>query len=112
MYEANQAGIATRFTTAGATVLSTVGNINLLGVACTPSVSAKFTIQIWAGTTATGTVALGSAGVAITGIITFLTSNAGGLARTLRVPAYCSGGCVINIAGDANPDLTLFWNPA
>ncbi len=101
MYESSLIGIPKRITAAGVTVVSSVGNPGLIGVCCTPSVTGATTIQIWAGVTATGT--------AVTGVITFVSSTAA--ARFVSVPAYCSGGCVVNVAGDANPDITLFWNP-
>ena len=113
MYEANQAGRAVRITTAGVTVIGS-SNGNILGVICTPSVTGATTIQLFAGLTATATAAVGSGGKILTGVVTFVsaTATALSLARYLDIPAYCSGGALINIAGDANPDITLFWNPA
>ena len=112
MYQTNQVGIAKRITAAGVTAISTVANVGIVGIACTPSVTGATTIQIWAGVTATNTAAVGSAGSAITGVITFASgTGVAVLAQYLRVPAYCSGGAIVNVAGDANPDITLFWNP-
>lgn len=109
MYEGNQVGVTKRVTVAGVTVLSSV-NSNVLGVACNASVTGRTTIQFWAGTTATAT----SNGKTLSGVLTFVSATATALApfQYLRFPAYSSGGCVVNIAGDANPDITLFWNPA
>lgn len=108
-------GIARRLTVAGATVLatgiSTVGGANLIGILCNASVTGNTTIQLWAGTTATAT----AAGLALCGVLTFVSATATGLTRLgayLPFPAYASGGLAINIGGDADPDLTLFWNPA
>ena len=109
MYEASPIGLTRRLNVAGATVISTVNSL-LIGVMNNASVTGKTTIQLWAGTTATST----AAGLTLTGVITFVSATATALAcgQFFRVPGYASGGCCVNIAGDANPDLTLFWNPA
>ena len=109
MFEANQVGRSTRLTVAGVTVISTVGSVAIIGVCNNASVTGATTIQIWAGTTATAT----AAGVPVTGVVTFISGTATGLpcTRYLQIPAFCSSGAVVNIAGDASPDLTLYWNP-
>lgn len=114
MYVAPLIGKGTRKTASGATVLSTgiaaTGGANLIGIMVHATVTGNTKIQLWAGTTATAT----SAGVPITGIMTFASGTATGLtslARYLPVPAYCSGGLCINTSGDCT-DITLFWNPA
>lgn len=108
-------GRGRRLTVAGATVLATgissVGGAQLIGIMCHASVTGATTIQLWAGTTATGT----AAGVALCGVLTFVSATATGTARLgqfIPFPGYASGGCAINIGGDASPDLTLYWNPA
>ncbi len=107
MYKAPLIGRSQRIVGADTTVVGQVSstvaaqpNINLIGVQSNMTVSDKTTIQIWAGVTATGT--------AITGLLTFATGS--GLSRYMPVPAYCSGGAVVNIAGQS--DVTLYWNPA
>lgn len=109
MYEAPLIGKSTRKTASGATVLatgiSTVGGANLIGVMVNASVTGNTLIQLWAGITATAT----TAGVPITGIITFVSGTA--KASYMPIPAYCSGGVCINTTGDCT-DITLFWNPA
>jgi hypothetical protein len=79
--------------------------MNLLGIMANMTVADKTTVQLWAGTTATSA----AAGLPITGLITFTTAQGVG-SKFLSVPAYCSGGLVINVAGAS--DVTLFWNPA
>ena len=112
MYKAPLIGRTQRFAAADTTVIGRVSstvaaqpNINIIGVMTHMSVADKTTIQIWAGTTATAT----AAGVPITGLITF-TTGAGVGNRYLPVPAYCSGGAVVDIAGQS--DVTIYWNPA
>ena len=109
MYKAPLIGKSTRKTASGATVLatgiSTVGGANLIGIMVNGSVSGRTLIQVWAGTTATAT----SAGVPITGVLTFASGSPA--VRYMPVPAYCSGGVCLNTTGDCT-DITLFWNPA
>ena len=119
MYRYSMIGRAKRFTAAGVSVLSTgissTAGAGLIGVMNNASVTGATTIQLWAGLTATSTAAVGSAGAALTGIITFVSATGSApsaLCQFIQVPAYASGGLVLNIAGDANPDVTLFWNPA
>lgn len=104
-------GRTRRLTVAGATVLatgiSTVGGANLIGIMCNATVNGATTIQLWAGVTATAT----AAGVPISGVITFVSGRSP-LGTYLEFPAYASGGVAINVGGDADPDLTLYWNPA
>lgn len=111
MFKAPLIGRSQRIVAAETTVIGNVSstvavqpNINLIGVMTHMTVSDLTTIQIWAGTTATAT----AAGVPLTGLITFATGS--GLSRFLPIPAYCSGGAVIDVAGQS--DITLFWNPA
>ena len=111
MFKAPQIGRTQRFAAANTTVVgfvsSTVSvrpNLNFLGVMVHMSVADKTTFQLWAGTTATAT----AAGVPLTGIVTFASGS--GFARYLPIPAYCSGGAVVNITGQS--DVTLYWNPA
>lgn len=114
MYQAPNWGTGTRKTASGATVLSTgvstVGGVNLIGIAVHASVTGNTLVQLWAGITATST----AAGVPLTGIITFASGTATGLTslyRYLPVPAFASGGLCINTTGDTT-DITLFWNPS
>ena len=111
MYKAPLIGRTQRFAAANTTVVGFVSstvtgqpNINFLGVMVQMSVADKTTFQLWAGTTATAT----TAGVPLTGVVTFATGS--GFARYMPIPAYCSGGAVVNITGQS--DVTLFWNPA
>ena len=105
MYKAPDVARTKRIVAADTTAISSANpNINLLGVATHMTASDKTTLQIWAGTTATTT----AAGVPITGIVTFSTGS--GLGRFMPIPAYCSGGAVVNVAGQS--DITLYWNPA
>ena len=109
MYRANMIGNPHIFTAADTTTVGLVSstatqpNIQLIGVLSHPSVSDSTTVRLWGGTTATTT----AAGVQITGLITFPSGNS---ALYRQVPAYCSGGAVIQVAG--NSAVTLFWNPA
>lgn len=103
MFRSNQVGTATRITAVGATCISSVGNIGIIGVLVAASVSDKATVQVWSGATATQT----GNSIALTGIITFVTGVAG--AKYLALPVYCSGGACVNITGIA--DVTLYWNP-
>lgn len=99
-------GRSRRLTVAGATVLSTaLGNANLIGIMCNATVNGATTIQLWAGATATG------ASAALSGVITFVSGRAP-LGTFIEFPAYAAGGACVNIAGDASPDLTIYWNPA
>lgn len=111
MYVAPLIGVTQRSQGAETTVVGNVSstvavqpNINFIGVMAHMTVSDKTTFQLWAGTTATST----AAGKPLTGIVTFATGS--GFARYMPIPAYCSGGAVVNITGQA--DVTLFWNPA
>ena len=110
MYQSNLIGIPQIFTAADTTTIGNVSstatqpNINLIGVMAHPSGSDRTIVQIWAGTTATTT----AAGVPITGLMVF--QSGAPAVKYRRVPAYCSGGAVINITG--NSAVTLFWNPA
>ena len=111
MFQAPLIGIPHRFSAADTTVVGNVSstlaqpNINLIGIRANRSVADKTTIQIWAGTTATTT----AAGKPLSGLITFTTAQ-GAATNLLPFPAYCSGGCVVNIVGQS--DITLYWNPA
>lgn len=111
MYQAPLIASTQRIVAADTTVVGRVSstvatqpNINFLGVMVHMTVSDKTTFQLWAGTTATST----TAGVPLTGIVTFATGS--GLSRFMPIPAYCSGGAVVDIAGQS--DVTLYWNPA
>ena len=111
MYKAPLIGRSQRFAAANTTVIGRVSstvaaqpNINIIGVMTHMSVPDKTTIQVWAGTTATAT----AAGVPITGLVTF--TSGGAVNRFLPLPAYCSGGAVIDVIGQS--DVTIFWNPA
>jgi hypothetical protein len=110
MYEAPLIGRRWSLTAADTTVVGSVSStvavqptMNLIGILANMTVPDQTTIQLWAGTTATAT----ANGKPLTGVITFTT--AGGT-KFLPVPAYCSGGLVVNVAGAS--DITLFWNPA
>ena len=89
-----------------ATGVSTVGGVNLIGVAVHASVTGNTLLQLWAGTTATAT----AAGVALTGLMTFVSASPA-RQQYLPIPAYCSGGLALNCTGDTT-DITLYWNPA
>ena len=103
----NRSGTATRVTGTGVTQI-TSANAALVGILCCNTATGGI-IQVFAGLTATATAASGSAGKFLTGIITFAS---GSVATYIDVPAYASGGMLINIGAAANPDLTLYWNPA
>jgi len=101
MYEAPQTARTLRIVAADTTAVSSANpSMNILGVQTHMTVADKTTLQIWAGTTATGT--------ALTGIVTFATGGA--LSRFLQIPAYASGGACINVTGQS--DITLYWNPS
>lgn len=99
----NEWGTASRRTTAEVTVIASGVNAALIGILF--SGTATGSVQLFAGTTATAT----AAGVILTGIIRSCVS-ATALANFVRVPAYCSGGMIVDIGG-TSPDVTLFWNP-
>lgn len=111
MFQAPLQARTQRITAADTTVVGNVSstvalqpNIFFLGVMTHMTVSDKTTFQLWAGTTATAT----AAGVPLTGLVTFATGS--GLSRFMPIPAYCSGGAVIDVIGQS--DMTLYWNPA
>lgn len=95
----NDSAVATRITGTGATTI-TSANAAVVGVLCCNSATAG-AIQLWAGVTATGTP--------LTGVITFASGSVGAF---IRCPAYASSGLTVNIGAAANPDLTIYWNPA
>ena len=97
-------GTAKYFATTGATCV-TSANANLIGVLFQGSATAS--IQLWAGTTATGTGLLsGVIRAAVTVVTTVLP------AQYFPFPAYASGGITVNVAGAGDPSITLFWSPA
>jgi hypothetical protein len=111
MYQAPSIAYTQRIVGAETTVVGRVSststaqpNINLLGILTHMTASDATTVQVWAGITATAT----ARGAPLTGIITFATGS--GLSRFMPVPAYCSGGAVVNVTGQS--DVTLYWSPA
>ena len=99
MYESNLVGIATRATGTGLRVV-TSANANIIGVLCAASATATGGMQLFAGVTSS---------VSITGLIVFAS---GSVAQYVPLPVYASGGITMNVGAAANPDITLFWNPA
>ena len=99
MYNANLVGTATRVTGTGKSTI-TSGNANLIGVLCCGSATTTGGVQFFHGVTASSSA---------TGLIVFASGSGG---QFVHVPAYLSGGITINVGAAANPDLTLFWNPA
>ena len=96
MYESNLVGIATRATGTGLRVV-TSANANIIGVLCATATGG---MQLFAGVTSS---------VSITGLIVFAS---GSVAQYVPLPVYASGGITMNVGAAANPDITLFWNPA
>jgi len=99
MYQSNTVGVATRVTTTGTVAISSA-NTNLIGVLCCGSATTTGGVQFFHGVTASSSVC---------GIVVFPSGSA---ATYVPVPAYCSGGMTIRVGAAANPDITLFWNPA
>lgn len=99
MYNSNMIGKPSRLTATGLTCLSSV-NANVIGVLCCNSATATGGVQLFHGVTASSSAC---------GIVVFASGSA---AQYIPIPVYCSGGIVINVGAAANPDLTLFWNPA
>ena len=96
-------GKASYFATGGATCI-TSSNAAIIGVLFQGT--ATGTLQIWAGTTATGAGALsGIIRAFVTGAVTMQS------AVWYPFPANASGGITINVGTSADPSLTLFWNP-
>ena len=94
--------------TATGNVAITSSNAHIMGVMFNGTGTGG--IRIFAGTTATVT----AAGVYLGSVIAYPTvANATvNAAVYYPFPAYCSGGITINIQPSADPQLTLFWNPA
>lgn len=94
---ANESGFPLRISASGPTVVAS-NNANLLGifVAVGASTTAP-TINLWAGTTATNPLIIGTCTLALNSFV--------------RIPAYCSGGLTAAVSND-HVDVTLFWNPA
>lgn len=99
MYQSNLVGTATRVTGTGKSCI-TSANANLIGVLCCASATTTGGVQFFHGVTASNSA---------TGLIVFASGSG---AQFVAVPAYISGGITINVGAAANPDLTLFWNPA
>ena len=102
-------GVGTAYNTATATAIClTSANANIIGVLFQSS--ATCAIQIWAGVTATSTVA----GKPLSGIIRAAGTATLGFVQGSFVPfpAYASGGITVNITGANDPSITLFWSPA
>lgn len=107
MYNANLIGVATTRTTATGYRAITSGNANIIGILCASSATATGGCQLFAAqATVSGTT---SGGTAISPLLVFAS---GSVAQFIQVPMYASGGFAINIGAAANPDITLFWNPA
>lgn len=106
MYQANLVGKTSRVTATGYTQI-TNKNANIIGVLCAGSATTTGGFQLFAAQgTASGSV---SGGTAISPVVVFAS---GSVAQYINYPAFCSGGFDINIGAAANPDITLFWNPA
>ena len=99
MYQSNLVGKVTRVTGTGFSTITTV-NANLIGVLCCGSATTTGGVQLFHGVTASSSVC---------GIVVFASGSVG---QFVHMPAYCSGGITINVGAAANPDITLFWNPA
>ena len=106
MYQSTIVGTATRVTATGFVKITT-NNANVIGILCAGSATTTGGVQLFvAQATATGTT---SGGTAISSVIVFASGSVG---QFVKYPAYCSGGFSINVGAAANPDFTLFWNPA
>ena len=110
MFRTSLIGNAKRVTVTGATVISTVGNVAIIGVMAGMSVADNAKVQIFAGNTANTTSTVNAVGSAVSGIIIFTTGLGVG-AHFLAVPAYCSGGACANVLNAGVVDMTIFWNP-
>jgi hypothetical protein len=96
-------GNATRLSATGLSTI-TSGNAQLIGVLFTGTGTG--TVQLYHGVTAS---------VSVCGIIRAYTTVTGATVNQavfFRVPAYCSGGITANVGASADPDITLYWNPA
>lgn len=92
--------------TATGAVCITSANAQVIGVLFQGS--ATGTLQIWAGTTATG------AASGLSHIIRAFVTTGSATAQSavyFPFPAYASGGITINVGASTDPKLTLFWNP-
>ena len=110
MFRTSLIGNAKRFSVTGATLISTVGNVAIIGVMAGMSVADNAKLQIFAGNTANATSTTNAAGTAVSGIIIFTTGLGVG-AHFLAVPAYCSSGAAVNVINAGVTDITIFWNP-
>ena len=103
MIPSNNGYTATRFTATGSSCI-TSGNAALIGVLFTGTGTGS--IQLFAGTTVSASVC---------GIIRAYTTVANQTVNSplwITMPAYCSGGVSATVGGSADPDVTLYWNPA
>lgn len=99
MYENTQIGIATRVTGTGfQTICSSPANV--IAVLCCCSATATAGMQLFHGVTASSSAC---------GLVVF---PSGSSSTYINLPVYCSGGITMNVGAIANPDITLFWNPA
>lgn len=106
----NKSAVTFRVTATGtiavvnkASATGVLANAAIVGVLFHATVGATAaSVQVFATATATATAA------ALTGQIVPAT----GAASYLEVPAYSPSGIGIICTGGANPDITLFWNPA
>ena len=99
MYIANTIGKATRVTGTGLQTITSVSGVNLIGILSCCSATATGVFSLFHGVTASSTAC-------------YAVFASGSVAQYLPMPAYLSGGYTINVPAIANPDFTLFWNPA
>ena len=104
MYFANMVGVPTARSTATGMRGITSSNANIIGVLCCGSATCTGGMQVFAGVVTTT-----SGSTAISPLIVFAS---GSVAQYVSLPMYCSGGFSINIGAAANPDITVYWNPA
>ena len=97
-------GTATRVTGTGYTAI-TSANAYIIGILFASSGTCA--LSLYAGVGATGSSTIG-------GPIRFNVTVEATIpaAQFISYPAYCSGGFHINIPACADPNVTLFWNPA
>ena len=97
------AGTANRLTATGVSTI-TSGNARIIGFLFTGTGTG--TLQLFAGATASS---------AISGVIRAYVTVGGVTVNTatfVEYPAYASGGFTVDVGPTADPDVTIFWNPA
>ena len=87
-----------------ATGLSTITSANAHIIGVLMNCSGTGQISIFHGVTASASA------IGIRGWVTVIDTVRPAL--YFPCPAYCSGGITVDVGPSADPDITLFWNPA